>query len=696
MKRILDLLLLCSLMVLICSGTVFADPFSDVPQDHWSYDAVQMLEEKGLVEGYPDGLFKGDRPMTRYEMAMVVARVVAKLEQVQASIPEIPDLSIYATKEDLETLNALLDEFREELDALGVRVNNIEDSLGKLTARVEELERVFIEGDMLVVANGIGFTEGSTLGTDKNNYVFEDYGGYLLGEGFSVSSRLDINVGVNLGESTVLGGTLSAYSTFGDSRPTYAWGIIPLYNSTGIGADSIYNNGLNYQANMSSLWFEHENDWLDMDMSFGEFYPEKVSPLVYYGIVTPFYWCESAIPVYGIRAKGTIMDDIKFEAFQANDLTWIDYGPSPVWTPSSLTDPTLAANPYDLWQSDYYQNNGYHNRMYSILGGYEKGDLDFDVTYLRIYEDRASRPTSALIPKEEKMLGFRGSYQIIEEKLKLFGEFNTSWFDYNLLDKAIDTQTGTALVIGGEGAVSDFDYKAQFLRIDGNYEPFNFRQVYEFRYSSNFYMGEGVYIPSIYRPNRIGFNAMLGYNFSEKGRVDGEFSYFSQIDPTDSSTGNLETTIGSFYGFQDHAFVNDSTDKGSELFFNIGSRYEFTDDFSLEGRYFYFNFQRDYTAYKHDLTRHFIHLAANYNITDELVISGIYELAKVDGLSDDNINYDTTLHIPGVSLAYSFSDDATVGLDYRFYTFSDNLNTDPTVMTDYNANRLSTWVQLSF
>jgi len=689
------------LMVFFCiifsSNIILADPFSDVPADHWAYDAVQMLEEKGLVEGYPDGLFKGDRPMTRYEMAMVVARVVAKLEQVQASIPEIPDLSIYATKEDMAALNRLLEEFREELDALGVRVANIEDSLGKLSSRVEELERVFIEGEFMSIANGVGFTEGSELGNDPNIYLYEDYGGYLMSQGFALSSKLNLNVGLNISENTRAGGIFTAYSSLGDSRVTYAWGIIPTYNPVGFGADDIYMDGINYRGNLNNLWFEHSNDWLDLNMGFGEFYPEKVSPLIYYGIVSPAYWSDATLPVYGIQAKGNLFENGKFELFQANDLTWTDYGPYPVWTPSSLSDPTLAPNPYDLWASDYYQNNGYHNRMLGALGGYETENLDFDVTYLRIYEDRASRPGSLLIPKEEKIFGFRASYQVVEEKLKLFGEFNTSWFDYDLLDNTFDNETGTALIIGGEGEFSSFFYKGQFLRIDGNYEPFNFRQIFEFRYHPDYLLGEGLYMPSIYRPNRIGLNMLLGYRFDEeRGVVDGEFSYFTQIDPVDSSTGNLETTIGSRFGFQDHNFVNDSTDKGSELFFNIGGTYNITDAFSVEGRYFYFNFQRDYTTYKHDLTRHFIHLAASYYITDAFRISGIYDLAKVDGLSDDNINWDTTLHIPGVSLAYEFNEDTSVGLDYRHYTFSDNLNVDPTVITDYNANRISTWMQLSF
>jgi hypothetical protein len=59
--------------------------FKDVPNDHWAYDAVNMLEVKGIVEGYPDNLFKGDNQITRYEMSMIVARLVAKLESIQAS-----------------------------------------------------------------------------------------------------------------------------------------------------------------------------------------------------------------------------------------------------------------------------------------------------------------------------------------------------------------------------------------------------------------------------------------------------------------------------------------------------------------------------------------------------------------------------------------------------------------------------------
>lgn len=52
--------------------------FPDVPSNHWAYQAVQGLADKGLVEGYPDGTFGGDKMMTRYEFASIIYRAVQK------------------------------------------------------------------------------------------------------------------------------------------------------------------------------------------------------------------------------------------------------------------------------------------------------------------------------------------------------------------------------------------------------------------------------------------------------------------------------------------------------------------------------------------------------------------------------------------------------------------------------------------
>lgn len=88
-----------------------ASPFSDVPQGHWSYDAVQELSEAGVLEGYGDDSFRGDRAITRYEMAQLTARAMAKNSS---------DTKVKAT---LDKLSA---EYADELKNLGVRIAELE------------------------------------------------------------------------------------------------------------------------------------------------------------------------------------------------------------------------------------------------------------------------------------------------------------------------------------------------------------------------------------------------------------------------------------------------------------------------------------------------------------------------------------------------------------------------------------------
>ena len=159
MKRLATLVLAASFLVgslAMLGQGASATPFSDVPANHWAYQAIQSLAADGLVEGYPDGKFKGDRPMTRYEMAVLVARVIAK---VQASIPtdyatksDLNALSkkvdTLASKADLAKLQKLVDAFKDELDALGVRVTNLEDSLDALDKRTKFAQSIELHGQM--------------------------------------------------------------------------------------------------------------------------------------------------------------------------------------------------------------------------------------------------------------------------------------------------------------------------------------------------------------------------------------------------------------------------------------------------------------------------------------------------------------------------------------------------------------------
>uniref|UniRef100_UPI0025D095B9 S-layer homology domain-containing protein n=1 Tax=Selenomonas sp. F0473 TaxID=999423 RepID=UPI0025D095B9 len=112
MKKTLVAALAAALTVGAASTTfAAANPFSDVPRDHWAYDAVTQLAADGVVEGYGDGTFRGDRNITRYEMAQMVAKAMAK-----------GDMSA----SDRALVDRLAAEFADELNNLGVRVSNLE------------------------------------------------------------------------------------------------------------------------------------------------------------------------------------------------------------------------------------------------------------------------------------------------------------------------------------------------------------------------------------------------------------------------------------------------------------------------------------------------------------------------------------------------------------------------------------------
>jgi hypothetical protein len=94
------------------------NPFMDVPASHWAYDAVAQLASRGIISGYPDGSYKGGQPATRYEMASIIARGLAQVDMDKAS------------KADVELMRKLIIEFKDELDALGARVDSIDERLG--------------------------------------------------------------------------------------------------------------------------------------------------------------------------------------------------------------------------------------------------------------------------------------------------------------------------------------------------------------------------------------------------------------------------------------------------------------------------------------------------------------------------------------------------------------------------------------
>lgn len=112
MKKTLILVLIIIFTMGIFGAVFAADPFTDVPAKHWAYDAVSKLSQAGFIDGYGDRTYRGDKVISRYEMAIIVARIMTKTDKADA--------------EQKAMIEKLAKEFASELEGLNVRVKAVE------------------------------------------------------------------------------------------------------------------------------------------------------------------------------------------------------------------------------------------------------------------------------------------------------------------------------------------------------------------------------------------------------------------------------------------------------------------------------------------------------------------------------------------------------------------------------------------
>lgn len=217
-------------VALVMAAPAFAQgPFNDVPTDHWAYDAVNTLQKDGIVIGFPDGTFGGKRAMSRYEFATAIARLLpmittgdfatkSDLQNAIAGIkiPEQPDLSKFATKADLDAIKKLVDEFRDEIAALGVDVDALKRDVAALCARVDALEaeqkRVRITGDVNVFGISTAVQSGIPIDLDQRNLGTTTASGAkkdTIGRNIGVVKDFDLTITGRVSQTTTAVATIN-------------------------------------------------------------------------------------------------------------------------------------------------------------------------------------------------------------------------------------------------------------------------------------------------------------------------------------------------------------------------------------------------------------------------------------------------------------------------------------------------------
>lgn len=297
--------LLGAALTLGWAAPLWAAPlFPDVPENHWARDAVATLAAKGIVEGYPDGTFKGDRAATRWEVAMMVARLLGQMEQEHAT---------FATKAELAELQKLVDALRSELDALGARVGSLEDKVDKLDLRVSELERITFYGSLEARITAQSFSNDNDASQDMNagqGLSYNDLvgtangfrsdlldprrGGILPvadyrngvglsnGTGFTMKGVLGMRIRVT--DDIDAGAEFAAYSSAGNSVVDSLWGVSAPYLCNQFGGSSSANslNNTPYtRMVLDNFWVIHNPT--NIKLTLGAYSEDQMDDILFAG-----------------------------------------------------------------------------------------------------------------------------------------------------------------------------------------------------------------------------------------------------------------------------------------------------------------------------------------------------------------------------------------------------------------------------
>lgn len=223
-------------LTISASGTAFAasaDSFTDVPKDHWSYEALDYLAHEGVIDGMGDSTFQGGRTMTRYEMAAIVAKAMQK------------GSSNLGDKAVIEKLSS---EYSGELDTLKKRVDAHDQAIKDLNAKTDKFKVWGMTRAQMGDDNGL---KNDGYGGDYNNRFYMDLEGSMKIND-NATARFTIEKNARYRDREYL--TTKKVGTRTDSAgKTYTY----VYDAAVAGEDrDNVNNDANHNGSISNIWAE--------------------------------------------------------------------------------------------------------------------------------------------------------------------------------------------------------------------------------------------------------------------------------------------------------------------------------------------------------------------------------------------------------------------------------------------------------
>ncbi len=684
MQRLWNIVGGLSLVALTATQALAAPLFPDAPENHWASDALRALAAKGLVEGYPDGTFKGDRAATRYEVAMIIARLLAKEEQEHAT---------FATKADLNDLRKLVEAYREELEALGVRVTNLEENVSRLDKRVSELQRIRYYGRLhtILVTNSLVGPAGNTLGTAANPGIDWSTGRLLL-EGYGFTSAATLGLNADITDDILAGAEFVGYSAQGDQGVDAYWGITAPFAANQWTARNGPNPGFEPDNNqpftrmvLDNFWVKHKPT--DTKVTIGSFYPRLMEGFVMQGPRNPGYQKPRWLSFSGLDVNGTIggLDSgWRWEAMYA-------------FLPELTAYNTQTAGATIRYDGDWGMAN--INFARTVNDSYNDGTrfgsglvplpaVPFTgpgappVSTSSWLDTRTGTPRTFVGPQEETNFGLHAEGVVWKEPdLRLFGEFAHSTYDPDRRNNLFNaTADGNLYRLGISAAPIERLYLSlQYQHVDPTYDPFII--AYPTSPAVPVFLPYGTYYSAYYQlhdylnypNNRQGFKFDGSYawnedEFHKNGRTSVFVNYqnLKQVDATTpaqvQTVGNIEPLFPILQG--------GGAQRGTVESYGGGFRHEFDNDLQLGADYFRYNIRRGGPAIDNmSLSEDVYKLSLAYPLMDDITLRGGLWYLDYRGFSGV-LNTSFSQVIPNIGMDFQMSRDTRLSLDYRYMDFN--------------------------
>lgn len=651
-------------ILVLSSIEAFAAPlFGDVPDSHWARDAVANLAAKGLVEGYPDGTFKGDRAATRYELAMVIARFLAKNDQEHAT---------FATKADLEELRKLVSEYLDELEAIGVRVTNLEEQCGRLDKRVTELERIRFYGsfESVWVAQSVG-GDLPLVGTLLNPGI--DWStGRLLTSGTGLSALARLGVQASIAPEIDAGSEFAAYTSMGDPVVDQYWGVAPPYLSNpflAAGTPAIMGDvqGLNNRPwtrmVLDNFWTIHKPSRTKVVC--GAFTPELIDRSILAGPKNPNIHSPEFLPFYG--AKVSSYKEGRLLSWEA--------------ATSRLPQDSNGPTNYNTWMAAANMAFNFDRGKISLdflravnemnsFGGIQGVGI-IPIPLARSWVDsRTNLLRNFVGPQSQNSFAFKGEYKFSPE-VRFEGELAST--EYNPDTSGINFSTTSSGSLARAGLFCTFKERLKlnlsYVSVSATYDPFLLQyQIppafpvllpYATYYSNYWQLHDSYMYPS----NRQGlaFNGSYRWENTEFSANWGSLEQVAASTPGQMQTpGNVEPLFPTLQG--------GGTEKGKVNNWGVGLSHTFPCKLNAFLQYYNYGILRSsgFALDDMNVSENLCTAGLSIPVGRKMTLFGNYTVFGLKGnvgLFDQDYRQD----IPAIGAGYKFSEGSDIKMSYRLF-----------------------------